>query len=238
MGSSRPVRDVVHVFLELALLWACSAAPAPVDHPAQRSSEKRQRSVPGADVVVPSPQPTEREARAASERPVLLADLEQRIEALIPAQERWRVRLSPVLPCSWPPADGCVKVLVYESSPLPTGTIKYRYHGPLTIVRCSLPSLACEVAAFEGDKDDFVEIDTLVETRWRDTDEPEREAQQCLMGMVQKQQVPRNAPAELAVYRRWLHQGGGLGASAARSVPEFSSWLGSEPSGAAPESAP
>lgn len=197
-----------------AWLSACSGVQPP---PHARSNEPpRARSADARPGGEPKAPPN-------VESSVRLGELEERIEGLLPATERWRLRLTPVLPCSWPAADHCVKLLAYESSPLPTGTIQFRYRGPVSIIRCSLLPVQCSLARFDGEQDELVEIDGS------HASVPDGEAQQRLLDLVQRGQLPEHPPEQLASYARWLGEHGGLGASVRSRVPELFAWLGREP---------
>jgi hypothetical protein len=156
-------------------------------------------------------------------RPELLIDLlelNHQIEELMPIAERWQLARTPVLPCSWPPSDRCVQVLFYRSAPLPTGTVQFRYEGPVSVVRCLLPSKACSSPPWEGTQDEFVE------TQWSHVDVPGQAAQESLIQIVLAGGVPAQVPGELTAYSRWFHQRGGLGESVRSQLPEFSAWVG------------
>lgn len=112
-----------------------------------------------------------------------------------------------------------MELLAYESSPLPTGTIQFRYRGPVSIIRCALLPAQCSLAPFHGKQDE------LVEREASHASAPDREAQQSLLDLVQGGQLPEHPPEHLASYARWLDGHGGLGASVRSRVPEFFAWL-------------
>lgn len=206
MSSSKPLRAAVYS----GWLCGCSGAQALPDAPPHEPQRARSAE------ASPSREP---KAPPSVEGSVRLADLQERSEALLPATERWRLRLTPVLPCSWPAADHCVKVLAYESSPLPTGTIQFRYRGPVSVIRCSLLPVQCSLAPFDGRQDELVEIEGSHASA------PDREAQQRLVDLVHAGLAPERPPEHLASYARWLGEHGGLGASVRSRVPELFAWL-------------
>lgn len=217
------LKQALSAVLQVAWLCACSSASVPPQGPAaaRPASPSSSGSAPRAPGPI-APASSSAEAPAEPERSVSLEELLARVEERMPALDRWQVRLAPVLPCSWPPVDACVQFLVYESAPLPTGTIRFRYRGPVSTVRCLLPLAECALAPAEGKPSE------TVETQESRAPVPDRAAQQTLLELVLGRQVPERAPAGLAAYAEWLERQGGWEASIRSRVPEFTAWLGAE----------